>query len=63
MSLVVDTCWLGRYQERTQHPADDAEKVTVRDGESNSVPVHIGSRDVNLKVTRNGSNLVITTEP
>lgn len=32
MSVVVDTHWLDRYQERTQHPSDDAEKVTVRDG-------------------------------
>jgi choline kinase len=32
MALVVDTCWLDRYQERTQHPSDDAEKVTVCDG-------------------------------
>lgn len=32
MAVVVDTDWLVRYQERTQHPPDDAEKVTVRDG-------------------------------
>jgi len=30
--LSVDTCWLARYQRRTQHPADDAEKVTVSNG-------------------------------
>jgi choline kinase len=29
MSLVVDTDWLIRYGERTQHPPDDAEKVIV----------------------------------
>ena len=28
----MDTRWLERYQHRTQHPPDDAEKVTVRDG-------------------------------
>lgn len=28
--LSVDTRWLERYQHRTQHPPDDAEKVTVR---------------------------------
>ena len=32
MSLVVDTEWLDRYRHRSQHPADDAEKVTVTDG-------------------------------
>src|SRR5687768_11535398 len=30
--LSVDTRWLERYQHRTEHPPDDAEKVTVRDG-------------------------------
>jgi len=30
--LSVDTCWLDRYQHRTQHPPDDAEKVTVSKG-------------------------------
>ena len=30
--LSVDTAWLARYQPRTQHPPDDGEKVTVRDG-------------------------------
>jgi phosphoenolpyruvate phosphomutase len=32
MALVVDTHWLDRYGERTEHPTDDAEKVVVRDG-------------------------------
>jgi choline kinase len=32
MALVVDTCWRERYTHRTEHPPDDAEKVTVRDG-------------------------------
>ncbi len=32
MSLVVDTHWLERYAQRTDHPSDDAEKVTVRNG-------------------------------
>ena len=30
--LSVDTRWLDRYQHRTQHPPDDAEKVTVQNG-------------------------------
>jgi phosphoenolpyruvate phosphomutase len=32
ISLVVDTAWQDRYVHRSQHPPDDAEKVTVRDG-------------------------------
>lgn len=32
MALGVDTAWLERYVERTDHPPDDAEKVTVRNG-------------------------------
>src|SRR5215207_2410906 len=30
IALSVDTCWLERYRDRTQHPPTDAEKVTVR---------------------------------
>lgn len=30
--LSVDTRWLERYQHRTEHPPDDAEKVTVSNG-------------------------------
>lgn len=37
IALSVDTCWLDRYQHRTQHPPHDAEKVTVRDGWVNRV--------------------------
>lgn len=32
MALSVDTSWLSRYGERTEHPSDDAEKVTVANG-------------------------------
>jgi choline kinase len=32
ISLVVDTDWLARYEQRTEHPSDDAEKVTVANG-------------------------------
>lgn len=32
IALSVDTRWLERYQHRTQHPPDDAEKVTVLNG-------------------------------
>lgn len=30
--LSVDTRWLERYQHRTQHPPDDAEKVIAKNG-------------------------------
>jgi len=32
IALSVDTRWLERYRDRTQHPPDDAEKVTVHNG-------------------------------
>ncbi len=32
MSLAIDTQWLTRYEHRTEHPSDDAEKVTVQEG-------------------------------
>jgi len=32
ITLSVDANWLSRYGSRTEHPSDDAEKVTVRDG-------------------------------
>ncbi len=32
MVLGVDTAWLERYEHRSEHPPDDAEKVTVQNG-------------------------------
>jgi choline kinase len=32
LALGVDTAWLARYEERTDHPPDDAEKVTAQNG-------------------------------
>jgi len=32
IALSVDTQWLDRYQHRTQHPPNDAEKVTAQNG-------------------------------
>ena len=32
IALGVDTDWLVRYEHRSEHPADDAEKVTVANG-------------------------------
>lgn len=37
ITLVVDTAWDIRYEQRTQHPPDDAEKVTVENGLVTSV--------------------------
>ena len=33
IALAVDTEWLVRYEHRTEHPSDDAEKVTTSDGQ------------------------------
>ncbi len=32
IALSVDTAWLTRYEHRSEHPTDDAEKVVVEDG-------------------------------
>lgn len=32
ITLSADTGWVERYKDRTEHPADDAEKMTVKDG-------------------------------
>jgi choline kinase len=32
IALGVDTCWTDRYAHRSEHPPDDAEKVTVSRG-------------------------------
>jgi choline kinase len=32
MALGVDTAWLERYEHRSDHPPDDAEKVTATNG-------------------------------
>ena len=31
-ALVIDTKWTDRYEHRSEHPPDDAEKATIRDG-------------------------------
>jgi choline kinase len=41
MALGVDTGWLTRYEHRTDHPPDDAEKVTVAGGNVTRVHRHI----------------------
>ena len=32
ITLSIDTGWAARYKNRTEHPADDAEKVTAENG-------------------------------
>jgi len=43
--LSVDTGWLARYAERTEHPTDDAEKVTSVDGRVTRIDREIADHD------------------
>lgn len=45
MVLGVDTAWLERYEHRSEHPPDDAEKVTVQNGQVTRVDrkIHEGA--------------------
>jgi choline kinase len=45
ITLGVDTGWLARYQHRTEHPSDDAEKVTVENGQVTRVHREISEQD------------------
>ena len=45
MALGVDTEWLTRYEHRTDHPPDDAEKVTVLNGRVTRVHRQIPEAD------------------
>ncbi len=45
IALAVDTRWEERYAYRTEHPPDDAEKVTVTDGRITRVHRAIDSRE------------------
>ena len=45
MVLGVDTEWLTRYAERTEHPPDDAEKVTVENGKVTRIHRQISEAD------------------
>jgi L-glutamine-phosphate cytidylyltransferase len=45
MALAVDTAWLERYAHRSDHPPDDAEKVTVDGGRVTRVDRNIPERD------------------
>jgi choline kinase len=45
IALSVDVLWLDRYQHRTQHPPDDAEKVIARNGDVTRVHRGIPTRE------------------
>jgi choline kinase len=45
MALGVDTGWLERYEHRSDHPPDDAEKVTVANGDVTRVDRKIPEGD------------------
>lgn len=45
MVLGVDTAWLERYEHRSEHPPDDAEKVTVQNGQVTRVDRKIDEGD------------------
>jgi len=51
IALSVDTRWLERYQHRTQHPPDDAEKVTVKNGHVTRVHRGIAPADAHGEYT------------
>src|SRR4051812_2869604 len=45
MALGVDTAWLERYAHRSDHPPDDAEKVTVANGRVTRVDRNIAESE------------------
>src|SRR5262249_23356279 len=45
MVLGIDTAWLARYEHRTHHPPDDAEKATVSNGSVTRVDRKISEHD------------------
>lgn len=45
IAIGVDTQWLQRYEHRSQHPSDDAEKVTVQNGSVTRIHRNISELD------------------
>jgi choline kinase len=64
IALSVDTLWLDRYQHRTLHPPDDAEKVTAQNGHVTRIHRAIAPHDAYgeftgiAKFTPTGSKLL-----
>ena len=51
IALSVDTRWLDRYVHRTQHPPDDAEKVTAHNGHVTRVHRAIATHEAHGEYT------------
>jgi len=51
IALSVDTAWLHRYEHRTEHPPDDAEKVTVQNGAVTRIHREIAESDAHGEYT------------
>ncbi len=51
IAVSVDTAWLQRYENRTQHPSDDAEKVTAKNGSVTRIHREIPEADVHGEYT------------
>jgi len=45
IALAVDTGWLKRFEHRTEHPSDDAEKVTVENGQVTRIHREIAEQE------------------
>jgi len=51
IALSVDTDWLARYEHRSEHPSDDAEKVTAENGVVTRVHREIPEADAHGEYT------------
>lgn len=60
MALLIIIFGVVQLAQRWNAPEVHAE-VTVPEGETRDVPLHVGTADVTLKVERKGANLVITS--
>ena len=60
MALLIIIFGVVQLAQRWNAPEVHAE-VTVPEGETRDVPLHVGTSDVTLKVERKGANLVITS--
>jgi phosphoenolpyruvate phosphomutase len=49
MAVIVDTHWLDRYEHRSEHPSDDAEKVTVENGRVTRIHREIAEHEAHVE--------------
>ncbi len=54
---------VGVMRKLHEQPPNVHAEITVGEGESRAIPVQIGDSEVKLKIERNGSNIVIQSEP